>query len=289
MSDANPAATSLLAILALEPLGNNRFRGRSPQNGWRRVFGGQVIAQALSAASSTVSEERPLHSLHAYFILPGDPAIPILFEVELVRDGGSFTTRRVVARQGDAAIFVMSASYHKHEAGFSHQIPMPEVPDPDNLPSEAEIKARLLPQLPDFMNTPWSVGLPIELRPIDMSRFERGGKRQPAQNIWFRINGALPDEPGLHRVALAYASDYSLLDTALIAHGRSLFDPKLMLASLDHAIWFHRPFRADDWLLYVEDSPWAGDARAFCRGSIFSRDGLLVASVAQEGLIREKR
>jgi acyl-CoA thioesterase-2 len=289
MPATESAATALLTILALEPLANNRFRGHSPQNGWKRVFGGQVIAQALSAASTTVSEDRPAHSLHAYFLLPGDPAVPIGYEVDLVRDGGSFTTRRIVARQGEAAIFVMSASFHKHEDGFSHQIPMPDVPDPDSLPSEEEIKAALLPQLPAFMNTSWTAGLPVELRPIDLSRFQPGGQRPAAQNIWLRVNGRLPDSPALHRIALAYASDYSLLDTALIAHGRSLFDPKLMLASLDHAIWFHRPFRADDWLLYVEDSPWAGGARAFCRGSIFNRDGVLVASVAQEGMIRERQ
>ncbi|MDZ4790188.1 MAG: acyl-CoA thioesterase II [Hyphomicrobiales bacterium] len=282
-------AEILVGILDLETLEKNLFRGHSPQNGWTRVFGGQVIAQALTAANRTVSEDRPVHSLHAYFLLAGDPTIPIIYEVDRIRDGGSFTTRRVVAIQNGAAIFAMSASYHASEPGFSHQIPMPDAPDPDSLPSEGEIRERFLPMLPEFMKTFWTSDRPIELRPTDLSRFTNPQKRAPAQNIWFRVNGALPDDAALHQCALAYASDYSLLDTALVAHGRILFDPLLMLASLDHALWFHRPFRADEWLLYAQDSPSAEAARGLCRGNIFSRDGQLVASVAQEGLIRQKR
>jgi acyl-CoA thioesterase-2 len=286
--DTVTAASSLSDILALEPLGNNRFRGHSPQNGWKRVFGGQVIAQALTAAGATVDAARPVHSMHAYFILPGDPAAPIIYDVDLVRDGGSFTTRRAIARQGEEAIFVMSSSYHKHEEGYSHQLPMPAVPDPDSLPSEEEIKEKLGPLLPAPLNRSWSAGLPIELRACDLSRFQPGKEHKAAQNIWFRVKDRLPDDPALHRIALAYASDYSLLDTALIPHNRSVFDPQMLLASLDHALWFHHPFRADEWLLYAEESPWAGSGRGFCRGSIFSRDGLLVASAAQEGVIRQK-
>ncbi len=282
-------AEILVGILDLEALEKNLFRGHSPQNGWTRVFGGQVIAQALTAANRTVSEDRPAHSLHAYFLLPGDPAIPIIYEVDRIRDGGSFTTRRVVAVQNGAAIFVMSASYHASEPGFSHQIAMPDVPDPDSLPSEMEIRERLLTSLPEFMKTFWAQDRPIELRPTDLSRFINPQKRAPVQNIWFRVNGSLPDDAALHQCALAYASDYSLLDTALVAHGRILFDPSLMLASLDHALWFHRPFRMDEWLLYAQDSPSAESARGLCRGNIFSRDGALVASVAQEGLIRQRR
>jgi acyl-CoA thioesterase-2 len=279
----------LLGILDLESLEANLFRGLSPQNGWSRVFGGQVIAQALIAASRTVDAARPVHSIHAYFLLPGDPATPIIYEVDRLRDGGSFTTRRVVAIQKGAAIFAMSASFHAREGGFSHQSPMPDVPPPESLPTEAEIRERLLPKMPPFMKTFLQSDRPVELRPTDLSRFTSPAGRPPAQNIWFRVHGALPDDPALHHCALAYASDYSLLDTALVKHGRILFDPTLMLASLDHAIWFHRDFRADDWLLYAQDSPSAEGGRALCRGNIFTRDGVLVASVAQEGLVREKR
>ncbi len=283
------AAATLVSILNLETLEENLFRGYSPQNGWTRVFGGQVVAQAMTAAARTVTEARPVHSLHCYFLLAGDPAIPIIYEVDRIRDGGSFTTRRVVAIQKGAAIFSMSASFHVRESGFSHQVSMPEVPAPETLPSEAELREKLLPKLPDIARIYWERDRPIELRPADLSRFTRSDKRIPAQNIWIRVKDSLPDDPSLHQCALAYASDFSLLDTALAAHGRILFDPTLMVASLDHAIWFHRDFRADEWLLYAQDSPSAEGGRALCRGNIFRRDGTLVASVAQEGLIREKR
>jgi acyl-CoA thioesterase-2 len=280
---------TLADILDLETIEDNLYRGHSLQNGWSRVFGGQVIGQALVAATRTVTPERPVHSLHAYFLLPGDPKIPIDFEVDRIRDGGSFTTRRVVARQNGAAIFLMSASFHANEPGFSHQAEMPKVPMPEDLPSEDDIRRQLLPKLPDFMKTFLDRSRPVELRPVDLTRFLKPEKRKPVQNIWFKTYDPLPDDPGLHRCVLAYASDYSLLDTALVAHGRILFDPQLMLASLDHALWFHRPFRADEWLLYAQDSPSAEGGRGLCRGSIFTRDGVLVASVAQEGLIRQRR
>lgn len=288
--EANLAAVAeLLSILDLEKLEHNLFRGRSPQNGWQRVFGGQVVGQALVAADRTVdAEERLPHSMHAYFLLPGDPKVPIIYHVDRLRDGGSFTTRRVVALQHGHAIFAMSVSFHKKEAGFDHQIEMPDVPDPETLPSETDLKAKLLPNLPEVMRTYWERDRPIELRPVDIARYVSGAKGEPRQFIWIKANGPLPDDFRLHQCVLAYASDFSLLDTALVAHGRVLFDPRLMLASLDHAVWFHRKFRADEWLLYAQDSPSAQDARGFTRGSIFSRDGKLVASVAQEGLIREK-
>ncbi len=283
------AVDELLSTLDLEQLEHNLFRGRSPQNGWQRVFGGQVVGQALVAADRTVeAQDRVAHSLHAYFLLPGDPKVPIIYEVDRIRDGGSFTTRRVIAIQHGQAIFSMAVSFHKAEPGFEHQAVMPDVPPPESLPSEDELKALLLPNLPDQMRFYWERERPIELRPVDLSRFFSREKLEPKQYLWFRANGALPDNFRLHQCVLAYASDFSLLDTALIAHGRVLFDPRLMLASLDHALWFHRPFRADEWLLYVQDSPSAQAARGFCRGSIFSRDGTLVASVAQEGVIREK-
>jgi acyl-CoA thioesterase-2 len=281
------AVEQLLSTLDLERLEHNLFRGRSPQNGWQRVFGGQVVGQALVAADRTVdAQDRLPHSLHAYFLLPGDPKVPIIYEVDRIRDGGSFTTRRVVAIQHGHAIFSMSVSFHKSEPGLEHQIAMPDVPPPEDLPSEAQLKDRLLPLLPDVMRAYWERDRPIELRPVETGRYLSGEKGEPRQNIWIKANGSLPDDFRLHQCILAYASDFSLLDTALIAHGRVIFDPKMMLASLDHAVWFHRPFRADEWLLYAQDSPSGQSARGFCRGSIFSRDGKLVASVAQEGLIR---
>jgi acyl-CoA thioesterase-2 len=283
------AVEQLLTTLDLERLEHNLFRGRSPQNGWQRVFGGQVVGQALVAADRTVEQDdRLTHSLHAYFLLPGDPKVPIIYEVDRIRDGGSFTTRRVVAIQHGQAIFSMGVSFHKPEPGFDHQIPLPDVPAPEDLPSEEELKARLLPNLPEVMRAYWERDRPIELRPVDISRYFAAEISEAKQFTWIKANGKLPDDPRLHQCVLAYASDFSLLDTALIAHGRVIFDPRLMLASLDHAVWFHRPFRADEWLLYAQDSPSAQAARGFCRGSIFSRDGRLVASVAQEGLIREK-
>lgn len=283
------AVEQLLSILDLEHLERNLFRGRSPQNSWQRVFGGQVVGQALVAASRTVDEQdRPPHSLHAYFLLAGDPKVPIIYEVERIRDGRSYTTRHVKAIQHGSAIFTMSVSFHRGEQGFEHQaIKMPDVLDPDQLPSEAELKERLLPILPEALRGYWERDRPIELRPVDAQRYITPEKREPVQNIWIRANGQINDDPRLHQCVLAYASDFSLLDTALLAHGRMLFDPSLMLASLDHALWFHRPFRADEWLLYAQDSPSAQSGRAMCRGSIFSRDGQLVASVAQEGVIRE--
>ena len=283
------AVDNLLNILDLEQLEHNLFRGRSPQNGWQRVYGGQVVGQALVAADRTVeAKDRLVHSLHAYFLLPGDPKAPIVYEVDRIRDGGSFTTRRVVAIQHGQAMFTMAVSFHKPEPGFDHQAAMPDVPPPEELASEEELKARLLPNLPEVMRKYWEFERPIELRPTDLSRFLSPEKGEPRQHIWIKASGPLPDDFRLHQCVLAYASDFSLLDTALVAHGRLMFDPRIMMASLDHAVWFHRPFRADEWLLYVQDSPSSQGARGFCRGSIFSRDGVLVASVAQEGLIRER-
>ena len=282
------AIEQLLGILDLEPLEHNLFRGRSPQVGWQRVFGGQVIGQALVAASRTV-EDRAAHSLHAYFMRPGDPSVPIIYEVDRIRDGKSYATRRVVAIQHGHAIFSMSASYHNNEPGFEHQSEMPQVPPPEELPNEGQLAEQFKDQMPKSMRAYWEHERPIEIRPVDISRFRTPKPMTPLQNVWMRATAKLPDDPALHQCTLAYASDLMLLDTALIAHGRVLFDPRLMLASLDHALWFHRPFRTDDWFLYHQDSPFGGGGRGFCRGSIFTRDGVLVASVAQEGVIRERR
>jgi acyl-CoA thioesterase-2 len=282
------AIETLLSILDLEPLEHNLFRGRSPQVGWQRVFGGQVIGQALVAAARTV-EGRAAHSLHAYFMRPGDPSVPIIYEVDRIRDGKSFATRRVVAIQHGEAIFSMSASFQVEESGFDHQLPMPSVPPPEELPSESDLKALFVESAPEPVRRYWERERPLELRPVDLRHYLSREPLEPVQQVWIRATGRLPDDPNIHRSVLAYASDMTLLDTSLFAHGRNIFDRDLQVASLDHALWFHRPFRADEWLLYNEDSPSASGARGFSRGSLFSRDGRLIASVAQEGLIRRRR
>jgi acyl-CoA thioesterase-2 len=279
----------LLATLDLEQLEDNLFRGARGNEGWQRVYGGQVLAQALMAAIRTVDPARSVHSLHGYFLLAGDPTKPIIYDVERIRDGGSFTTRRVKAIQHGQAIFSMSASFHKLEPGFDHQSPMPGVPPPEALTNPKDLFGGLIDALPDSMRRYWERERPIDMRVVDVSRYLAREKKTPVQHIWIRTTGPLPDDPPLHQAVLAYASDFTLLDTALIAHGKLLFDADVQLASLDHALWFHRPFRADEWMLYVQDSPSAYGARGFCRGSIYARDGSLVASVAQEGLMRQQR
>jgi acyl-CoA thioesterase II len=282
------ALDGLLSILDLEPLEENLFRGRSPQEGWQRVYGGQVLGQALVAAVRTVPPERIAHSLHAYFLLGGDPARPIVYNVERVRDGRSFTTRRVTAIQHGRPMFVMSVSFHVTEPGLDHQNAMPKVPQPEDLPSEQQLTSKLLAHLPENMRSYWERERPIEMRPVDVSRYFARRKGAPEQMVWMRASGRLPDAFPLHQCVLAYASDFTLLDTALIAHGKLMFDRDMQLASLDHALWFHRPFRSDEWLLYAQDSPSGHGARGFCRGSVFTRDGTLIASVCQEGLMRQR-
>ena len=283
------AVDDLLNILDLEPLDVNLFRGRSPQVGWQRVFGGQVIGQALVAAVRTVDASRPPHSMHAYFLLPGDPKVPIIYDVDRMRDGKSFTTRRVTARQHGQPIFSMLASFHADEPGLEHQAKMPDVPPPESLPSEAEVREKILPMMPDPVRRYYERERPIELRPVEFERYL--GKKYPDGrfHVWIKTTGRLPDDPAIHQCVLAYTSDMGLLDTALVPHGRTLFEKEFMAASLDHALWLHRPFRADEWLLYAQDSPNLHGSRGFSRGLIFTRDGTLVASVAQEGLVRQRR
>jgi acyl-CoA thioesterase-2 len=285
------AVQEVLDILDLEPLEVNLFRGRSPQSRWQRVFGGQVIGQALVAACRTVEDvtARPPHSLHAYFLLGGDPKVPIIYEVDRIRDGKSFTTRNVKAIQHGRAIFSMSVSFHLSEPGLTHQVKMPEVPKPDELPSDEELKDRIYPLLPEPARRYYERERPIEFRPVEFSRYLGEKSENGRFDIWIRATGRLPDEPAIHQCVLAYASDMMLLDAALIPHGRSVFSEDIMAASLDHALWFHRPFRADEWLLYAQDSPSLADSRGFSRGLIFAGDGTLVASVAQEGLLRQRR
>jgi acyl-CoA thioesterase-2 len=280
-------SASLTAILDLEPLERNLFRGRSPKSTWPRVFGGQVIAQSLYAACKTVEDRQP-HSLHAYFLLPGDPEVPIVYEVDRLRDGRSFTTRRVLAVQKGEAIFAMSASFHVDESGYEHQMPMPKVPMPEELPDrEGMLKLFSAPEH-NPLQTFYQRKRPIEIRPVELERYRGGVNLEPKFNVWIRAIEPLPDEPAFHRSVLAYASDLLLLDSSLIAHGATVFDQKIQAASLDHALWFHQPFRADDWLLYSQDSPSTSGARGFSRGLVFDRQGRLVASVAQEGLIRPR-
>lgn len=281
------AVAALLDILDLEQLEHNIFRGNSPQDGWQRVFGGQVIGQALLAATRTVPSERSAHSLHCYFVRPGDPSVPIIYEVKHIRDGGSFTTRYVEAIQKGETIFTLISSFHIDEPGLRHQPPMPVVPPPEETVPE-ELKEAFMNSMPAHIRAYFERERPIELRPVDYSRFLPGteGARKPAFALWMRATGTLPDDQAIHRCVLAYASDMTLLDTSLAVHGRSVFDGNIQGASLDHAMWFHQPFRADEWMLYSQDSPFAGGARGLSRGQIFTRDGVHIASVAQEGLIR---
>lgn len=285
------AVQDLLEILDLEPLEVNLFRGRSPQSGWQRVFGGQVIGQALVAACRTVEgvNDRPPHSLHSYFLLPGDPKVPIIYSVDRTRDGRSFTTRRVVAIQHGHAIFVMSVSFQIVEPGLSHQFQMPDVAGPEDLPAESEFRKQIMPKMPAPVRAYYERERPLELRPVEIDRYL--GRKDPEGrfHLWIRTTRPLPDDPAIHECVLAYASDMALLDAAMIPHGRSLFEKSMMAASLDHAMWFHRPFRADEWLLYAQDSPSSGGARGLARGLVFARDGTLIASVVQEGLVRERR
>ncbi|MDQ0456672.1 acyl-CoA thioesterase II [Rhizobium paknamense] len=285
---SSPAMDQLIATLDLEVLEVNLFRGTSPQVGWQRVFGGQVIAQALVAAQRTVEGERYVHSLHAYFMRPGDPAVPIVYQVERIRDGASFATRRVLAIQHGKAIFSMSASFQDEEEGFDHQVEMPKVAAPEDLMGEKEFRELFLGQAPESVRKYWGRERPVEFRPTSLVHYLSREKLKPEANIWVRMTGAVPDDRRIQAAMLAYLSDMTLLDTSLYAHGMSIFDQTLQVASLDHAMWFHRPCRMDDWMLYTQDSPSASGARGMTRGSIYSRSGELIASVAQEGLIRKK-
>jgi acyl-CoA thioesterase-2 len=276
----------LLDILDLEEIEKNHYRATSPSEGWQRVYGGQVIGQALVAASRTVPEDRRAHSLHGYFLRPGDTTVPILYTVDRIRDGRSFTTRRVVAVQHGRAIFNMSISFQVHEDGFDHQLPMPEAPMPDTLRDERELREEWRKALPEEYAGAFSSERPIEVRPVNPVDIFQPERRPPHQMCWMKARDPLPDDPRLHQCVLAYLSDWSLLDTAMLPHAVSFMQTNMQVASLDHAMWFHRPFRADEWLLYVQDSPSASGARGLNRGLIYDRNGALVASAAQEGLIR---
>ncbi|MEM9691664.1 MAG: acyl-CoA thioesterase II [Myxococcota bacterium] len=282
----NPILRELVELLGLERLEENLFRGQSQDLGWGNVFGGQVLGQALSACQQTVPEGRLVHSLHGYFLRTGDARRPIVYEVDPIRDGKSFTTRRVRAIQGGRAIFNLSASFQKQEAGFEHQDKMPETPDPDSLLSERELAQKYADRIPEMFRKRALAERPIEAKPVERNNPLQPQKQPAYRRVWYRAVDALPDALPLHQYLLAYASDFNFLGTTMNPHGVSWLQPNMQVASLDHAMWFHRPFRMDEWLLYEIDSPSASGARGLARGKFFSRDGRLVASCVQEGLIR---
>jgi acyl-CoA thioesterase-2 len=281
----NQLLADLLKVLALERIEINLFRGESRDIGSPQVFGGQVLGQALVAASGTI-EGRDVHSLHAYFLRRGDFNLPIVYEVDRARDGNRISTRRVVAIQNGEPIFNMSASFQTPEEGLEHQMPAPDVPPPEDLVDMRVHIQESITHVPERARRIMGQARPFEFRPAQLPDFRNPKKLFPQRNVWFKTAGALPADQALHRCLLAYVSDYSLLETALMPHGITTMSPQVIMASIDHAMWFHRSVRVDDWLLYSTDSPSASGARGFARGSVFTRDGRLVASTAQEGLMR---
>lgn len=277
----------LIELLALERIDRDLFRGNSQDLGWGAIFGGQVLGQALSAATQTVPADRSVHSLHGYFLRAGDLRRPIVYQVARLRDGKSFATRRVDAVQEGEAIFSLEASFQKHEEGFEHQDPMPDVPPPESLSSERDLALAHAERLPESFRAVATAERPIEIRPVESRNPLRPRVSEPRRNVWVRAVDALPDDPALQRYLLAYASDFSFLGAALDPHGVSWLTPGMHVASLDHAMWFHRAFRLDDWLLYAIDSPTASGGRGLVRGRFFDRAGRLVASTVQEGLMRK--
>ncbi|MEL7737110.1 acyl-CoA thioesterase II [Citromicrobium bathyomarinum] len=291
---AQELANGLVELLSLERSSDDRFVGQAQPGGVGRVFGGQVIAQALQAAQTTIEDGKQAHSLHAYFLRGGEEGPPIDYATERDFDGRSFSNRRVVASQGGTPILNLTASFQRAEEGLSHQAaPMPDVPGPEDLPTDDEVRAKALEAFGEKMSDAQRALMmrprPIEMRSSGRQHWLNPEPREPHSFSWFRLVAPLPDDPAIHRAVIAYASDYTLLGTAVLPHGLSWMRGELISASLDHAIWFHAPARADEWLLYETDSPWSGSGRGYNRGRIFTRDGVLVASVAQEGMIREAR
>lgn len=285
-SPLQPVVSELIELLSLERLEDNLFRGQSRDIGTKYVFGGQVLGQALSAAQATMGQPRGAHSLHAYFLRAGDIEHPIVYHVDRTRDGGSFSVRRVTAIQHGQVIFFCAASFQEREDGAEHQLSMPEVPKPEDIDPAPAIPPEVLATLPDKVQRWLDRMGPFEFRHVYPRDELDPPKRPPFQQVWFRLGEKVGDAPELHRALLAYASDFHLLGTATFPHGISYYQPDVQMASLDHALWFHRPFRADEWLLYSIDSPSAQGSRGLARGLVYDRDGRLVASTAQEGLIR---
>lgn len=287
----NRELQDLLDLLDLEQIEVNMFRGVSPAEGWQRVYGGQVIGQALVAASRTVEDtNRTAHSLHGYFLRPGDTTIPILYSVDRIRDGRSFTTRRVVAVQRGDAIFSMSVSFQILEDGLHHQMDMPaDIKPPEECATEEEVREAYIDRIPEEYRENFERPRPIEMRYVEPINDFEPDPMPPHQHVWIRASDVMPDDSRLNQCFLAYASDMTLLDTCYRPHGIGWTDPDFQVASLDHAMWFHQPFKTDEWLLYQQDSPFSGGARGFNRGSFYTREGKLVASATQEGLIRLHR
>ncbi|WP_297479331.1 acyl-CoA thioesterase II [uncultured Photobacterium sp.] len=278
----------LLTLLQLEQIERELFRGQSEHLGLPQVYGGQVIGQSLSAAQQTVAPERHLHSFHSYFLLPGNPEKPIIYDVETLRDGKSFSTRRVKAIQNGRPIFYLTASYQPDEQGFEHQSTMPNVTGPENLASESELVESIAQYLPPKIVETFGNQRPIEVRPVTVVNPLKPTIEEPKQYLWIKTNGEMPHELSIHQYMLAYASDWGFLTTSLHPHGVTLFSPNMQVATIDHSMWFHRPFKVDEWLLYVIDSPSASGARGIVRGEIYNQQGQLVASAVQEGLIRQR-
>lgn len=279
--------TNLLSLLKLESIEQGLYRGQSQDLGFKAVFGGQVMGQALSAAKETLPEERKIHSFHSYFLRPGDASKPIVYEVESIRDGKSFSTRRVSAIQFGKPIFYMTASFQIEEQGFTHQVAMPDVPGPEELVSDLDFYQQHAAQIPEKLRSKFICEKPIDMRAVDFQNPFVPQASAPKRYVWFKANGQMPDDLRVHKYLLAYASDFNFLPTALQPHGRSFMAPQMQVATIDHAMWFHRDFRFDDWLLYVVDSPAASGGRGLVQGQFFSRDGSLVATTIQQGVIRE--
>lgn len=278
----------LLDLLKLETIEQGIYRGQSQDLGFGAVFGGQVIGQALSAAKETLPEDRKVHSLHTYFLRPGDAHKPIVYDVENIRDGKRFSTRRVQAIQHGKPIFYMTASFQIDEPGFEHQDTMPEVPGPEGLVSDIDIYREHAELIPEAIRNKFICEKPIEMRFVTANNPFKPVVDEPRRYVWIRANGEMPDDPRVHKYLLAYASDFNFLPTALQPHGHSFAQPNIQMATIDHSMWFHKDFRMDDWLLYAIDSPVATGARGLVRGQIFSRDGTLVASTMQEGVMRKR-
>ncbi|AJR00229.1 MULTISPECIES: acyl-CoA thioesterase II [Hafnia] len=282
------ALKNLLDLLDLEKIEEGIYRGQSEDLGLRQVFGGQVVGQALYAAKQTVPLERNIHSFHSYFLRPGDSSQPIIYDVENLRDGNSFSARRVKAVQHGKPIFYMTASFQTAEEGFEHQNVMPEVPAPESLKSESEIANSMAHLIPESVREKFTCEKPLEMRPVTFHNPLMGKVEEPIRNVWFKANGEMPDDPRIHQYLLGYASDFNFLPTALQPHGKGFLEPGMQVATIDHSMWFHRPFRLDDWLLYAVESTSASGARGFVRGQFYNRAGELIASTVQEGVIRQR-
>lgn len=282
------ALKNLLDLLDLEKIEEGIYRGQSEDLGLRQVFGGQVVGQALYAAKQTVPLERNIHSFHSYFLRPGDSSQPIIYDVENLRDGNSFSARRVKAVQHGKPIFYMTASFQTAEEGFEHQNVMPDVPAPESLKSESEIANSMAHLIPESVREKFTCEKPLEMRPVTFHNPLMGTVEEPIRNVWFKANGEMPDDPRIHQYLLGYASDFNFLPTALQPHGKGFLEPGMQVATIDHSMWFHRPFRLDDWLLYAVESTSASGARGFVRGQFYNRAGELIASTVQEGVIRQR-